>query len=102
MHVEECDVGVCFYGIPPDAAGNPGDIKIPLQCHFANTDDWCTPEAVSALEAKLKDGGVDHELYRYDAQHAFMNEQRPEVYDEACTKEAWQRAIAFLNAKLAS
>jgi carboxymethylenebutenolidase len=100
MHVEEMDAGVCFYGIPPAEAGDPASIKRPMQFHFATTDDWCTPEAVSALEDKLKAGGVSFELHRYDAQHAFMNEQRPEVYDAACAKQAWDRAITFLNANL--
>ncbi len=35
--------GVVFYGIPPEQAAKPADIKIPLQAHFANKDDWCTP-----------------------------------------------------------
>ena len=101
MHVDAMDAGVCFYGIPPAEAGNPGTITVPLQCHFANDDDWCTPAAVDALEGAMKDGGVSAEIHRYDAQHAFMNEQRPEVYDQACAKQAWDRAIAFLKTALA-
>ena len=49
-NLEETDAGVCFYGIPPAEAANPANIKVPLLCHFANQDDWCTPEAVHALE----------------------------------------------------
>jgi carboxymethylenebutenolidase len=72
-----------------------------MQFHFAQHDDWCTPDAVDALEKTLKDGGVSYELYRYDAQHAFMNEKRPEVYDEASATQAWQRAVAFFGKQLA-
>jgi carboxymethylenebutenolidase len=100
VFVPEATAAVCFYGIPPADAVDPSKIRIPLQCHFAQHDDWCTPEAVAALETKLKAGGVDHEIFRYDAQHAFMNEQRPEVYDEAAAKKAWERAVAFFEARL--
>ena len=41
--------GVVFYGIPPEQAAKPADVKIPLQAHFANKDDWCTPQLVDAL-----------------------------------------------------
>ncbi|MCA9628352.1 MAG: dienelactone hydrolase family protein [Myxococcales bacterium] len=97
VRVKGMDAGVCFYGIPPAAVADPKAIRIPLQCHFAEQDDWCTPTAVNALEADFKAGGVSYELFRYDAQHAFMNEKRPEVYDEGCAKQAWQRAVDFLK-----
>ncbi len=100
VHVPETDAGVCFYGIPPAEAADPAKIGIPFQSHFANTDDWCTPEAVNDLETKLKAGGVNHELYRYDAQHGFMNETRADVHDAAATQEAIGRALTFLRANI--
>ncbi len=101
MKLTELDAGACFYGIPPAAAGDPGSIKVPLICHFADTDDWCTPALVSELEGKLKKGGVKFELHRYAAQHAFMNEARPEVYDAGAAKLAWDRTLAFLKQHMA-
>lgn len=95
MKLTELDAGICFYGMPPAAAGDPGGIKVPLQCHFAEDDDWCTPALVGELEAKLKAGGAKFELFRYAAKHAFMNETRPDVYDAACAKQAWDRALEF-------
>jgi carboxymethylenebutenolidase len=95
MKVPEMDAGVCFYGVPPEAAGDLGTIRIPLQCHFAEDDDWCTPAVVDAFERRLRAGGVAHELYRYDAKHAFMNEKRPEVYDAGAAAVAWDRALQF-------
>jgi dienelactone hydrolase len=59
-----------------------------LICHFANKDDWCTPTKVNELEAALKQSKSQFELYRYDAQHAFMNEARPQVYDAVSAKTA--------------
>ncbi len=95
------EAAVCFYGIPPQQAADPAQIKIPFQAHFATDDDWCTPELVSQLEDQLKAGQVIHDLYRYEAQHAFMNEQRPEVYNPEAAQQAWDRSLAFLRTQLA-
>lgn len=95
--VPEMDAGACFYGIPPLGPDDFKKIKIPLILHFANHDDWCTPAKVNELEATLKQSKSQFELYRYDAHHAFMNEARPEVYDPACAKTAWQRTLDFLK-----
>lgn len=100
VHVPEVDAAVCFYGIPPEKAADPQEIRVPIQGHFAQKDDWCTPAAVDALEQKLKAGKVKFELYRYPGQHGFFNEQRPEVYDAQGAAQAWQRTLAFLKAHL--
>lgn len=100
VHVAETDAAVCFYGIPPAEAADPSKIAVPFQGHFANTDDWCTPEAVNDLEGKLKAGGVNHELYRYDAQHGFVNETRAEVHNAAAAADAIDRALTFLKAHI--
>ena len=101
VRVPEMDTGACFYGIPPLDAADLKKIKIPLICHFANKDDWCTPAKVNDLEAALKQSKSQFELYRYEAHHAFMNEARPEVYDPACAKTAWERTLKFLKTALA-
>lgn len=101
INVEPTDAGVCFYGIPPADAADPSKISIPLMCHFATNDDWCNAEAVSALEAKLKAGDVPYELFTYEGtQHAFFNEQRPEVYDKEASELAWKRSVDFLKSNL--
>jgi carboxymethylenebutenolidase len=99
-HIPELSAAVCFYGIPPEQAAKPADVKVPLQGHFANKDDWCTPAAVNYLEKVLKGAGVKHEIYRYDAAHAFANE-RSAAYDVGCANQAWDRMAAFLKANIA-
>ena len=47
--IPELTAGVVFYGIPPEAAAKPADVRIPLQAHFADKDDWCTPATVDAF-----------------------------------------------------
>ena len=93
--IPELAAGVVFYGIPPEAAAKPADVKIPLQAHFANKDDWVTPQAVDAFEKAMKEAGKSLELFRYDAEHAFVNEQRVSVHDRAAAELAWGRATAF-------
>ncbi|MDT2023345.1 dienelactone hydrolase family protein [Methylocella sp. CPCC 101449] len=99
--VSEFACAVPFYGIPPEAVAKPADVKIPLQCHFANTDDWCTPAAVNGFEAGLKAAGKSFELYRYDAEHGFVNEQRTSAHARQETELAWSRTLAFLKKHLA-
>jgi carboxymethylenebutenolidase len=92
--IPELAAAVCFYGIPPASAAKPADLKVPLQGHFANRDDWCTPAAVNAFEAGAKKSGKAVEFHRYDADHGFVNEQRS-YYDRQCGELAWDRMLAF-------
>jgi carboxymethylenebutenolidase len=48
-------------------------------------------------EATLKDAKANYELFRYDAQHGFFNEQRPEVYNAEASQQAWTRMLGFLT-----
>jgi carboxymethylenebutenolidase len=101
VRVPEMDAGACFYGIPDLPAAEIKKIKIPLICHFANKDGWITPAKVNDLEAALQQSKSQFEIYRYDAQHGFMNETRPGVYDAASAKLAWDRTLKFLKNVLA-
>ena len=99
VHVSEFSAGAPFYGIPPKEFADPAKARIPLQGHFANQDDWCTPAAVDQLETALKTAGVPHEIYRYDAAHAFFNERSP-AYDLASANQSWDRMLGFLERRL--
>ena len=101
VHVPKLAAAVCFYGIPPQEFADPAAIRIPFQGHFASKDDWCTPAAVEALEAAMRAKGATPEIHRYDADHAFFNERRPEVHDATCARQAWDRTLAFLAKNLA-
>jgi carboxymethylenebutenolidase len=95
VYVEEADAAVCWYGIPPEEAADTRTISIPLQGHFALQDENFPPERADELEARLKEGDVDYEFYRYEAQHAFGNENN-EDHDPEATKLAWGRTLDFL------
>jgi carboxymethylenebutenolidase len=94
MYVKEADACSSWYGFPPEQAGDPKTIKVPLQLHLAENDASFAPEGGRALEAKLRDGKVPFESYWYNAGHAFFNETGSN-YDAACAELAWQRTTAF-------
>ena len=99
IHVAETDAVVDWYGVAPEEAGDPATIGIPFQGHFGLRDAMFPPETVDALEEKLKRGGVTHEIYRYDAQHAFGNEQW-DYYDPDAAALAWERSLDFFRRHL--
>ncbi len=99
-HIPELTAVVTFYGLPPAEAVKPADVKVPLQGHFANRDDYVTPQAVDAFDRGLKAAGKDFEFFRYDAGHAFVNEQRMEAHDRHAAELAWGRATAFFEKHL--
>lgn len=98
--ISELAAAVAFYGIPPEQAAKPADVRVPLQGHFANRDDWCTPAVVDAFEAGLKAAGKTAEFFRYEADHAFVNEQRAAVHDREAAELAWERATQFFHKHL--
>jgi carboxymethylenebutenolidase len=99
-HIPELTAAVTFYGLPLGQAVKPADVKIPLQGHFANRDDYVTPKAVDGFEQGLKAARKDFEFFRYDAGHAFVNEQRMEAHDRHAAELAWGRATAFFHKHL--
>lgn len=100
VRIPELAGAVCFYGLPPESAAKPSDLKVPLQGHFANRDDWCTPQAADELEAALKKAGASFEIHRYEANHGFFNEQSEANYDAKSANLAWERTTRFLKARL--
>jgi len=97
--ISELTAAVAFYGLPPETVASAKDVRVPFQGHFANRDDWCTPAAVDTFEAELKAAGKTAEIFRYDADHAFVNEQR-DVHDRAAAELAWERMLAFWSQHL--
>lgn len=101
VHLEGPAAGVCFYGIPPKEVADPARIRFSFQAHFASKDTWCTPSLVDQLEQEMKSAGNPPEVYRYEANHAFFNKTRPEVYDAAASQAAWERTLTFFDKHLA-
>jgi carboxymethylenebutenolidase len=99
MYVPEADACSSWYGFPPPEAGDPKNIKIPLQLHLAEKDQSFPPDAARAFLAKLKEGNVPHEVYWYNAGHAFFNE-KGQNYNAEAAKLAWDRTKSFFEKHL--
>jgi carboxymethylenebutenolidase len=86
---------VPFYGVPGDLDWTR--ITAPVLAHFSKTDGWAKPEIARKIQAVIEETDGSMELHLYDAEHAFMNESRPEVYNAEAATQAWHRTIAFLR-----
>lgn len=92
-----------FYGgMRPDTVIEWDNLAAVVEGHYAATDrGTAAPEAVKELEATLRAKGKDATFHVYPGtQHAFFNDTRPEVYDAAVSKTAWDRTLALFRANL--
>jgi len=88
------------YGVHPWPEGHPdyANYSSATQIHSAGLDDFFTPDAASALKATLEGRQVDVELFVYpDSQHAFFNDDRPDVFDAKAAGLLWERSVVFLH-----
>jgi carboxymethylenebutenolidase len=92
------------YGVHPWAEGRPDYSKMTaaVQIHCAALDESFPAPAAEALAETLRALGREVEVHVYaGANHAFANEDRPDVYDEAAARLLFERSVAFLTSHLA-
>ena len=99
-HPDRFAAVVDFYGIHPSVPLAPERVKVPVLAHFGRRDHSVPPAVADELVRRLREGGADVEAYSYDADHAFFNDQRPEVHDAGASKLAWERTLDFLRRHL--
>ena len=90
---------VPWYGlIPwPDAQPDWDALTAPVLMHVAGNDEYFSPEKAAELETDLAGRGNRVQVHVYDgADHAFFNDDRPEVYDAEAGSLAFSRTVAFL------
>ena len=63
-------------------------------------DAWITPEKVATLEEAAEKYELPVQSVKYEADHAFFNNTRPEVYNETAARDAWALVVGFFNDKL--
>jgi carboxymethylenebutenolidase len=95
-------IGACadFYGIHPAVHPNLENLHCPLLGIFATRDGYATPEMVSALDEELTELGKPHTFRTFEADHAFCNDDRPEVYEPAAAEDAWMLLTSFMREAL--
>ena len=88
-----------FYGDIPDEAILQ-KLTTPTIFVSGTKDGWINKEKVAALEEAAEKYELPIHSVKYEADHAFFNNTRPEVYDETAAKDAWALVIGFFNDKL--
>lgn len=98
------NVGACvvFYGGHPNVKPDLPNLQAPVLGIYAERDGFVTPDSVHQLEQQLKSLGKSIETHIYPGvDHAFFNDDRPEVYNAAAATDAWKRTVEFLKTNLA-
>lgn len=96
----ELGAAVPFYGVPDPKRVDYTAVRAPVLAHFATRDEWAKAEKAEAIKDQITASGGTMELFVYDADHAFVNDTRPEVYSDVNAKLAWARTIDFLKKHL--
>lgn len=81
-----------FYGDIPEEK-TLAQLSVPTLFIAGKRDDWITPEKVKGLKDAARAHGLPVEVVSYDADHAFFNDTRPEVYNRGAATDAWQRVL---------
>ncbi|MBK6587508.1 MAG: dienelactone hydrolase family protein [Acidobacteria bacterium] len=63
-------------------------------------DGWINPEKVAKLEDAAERFELPIHSVKYEADHAFFNDTRPEVYDATAAADAWALVTGFFKDKL--
>ena len=88
---------VLFYG---GWIGDFSNMKSRVLGHYAERDEYQSPQRTNGMVENLKTAGVDVTIYNYPGTaHWFMEEDRPE-YDPAAASLAWERTLEFLKQSL--
>ena len=92
---------VPFYGDLPDPLEQVKNIRCPVLFIAGGKDRWINSAKVEKLKKAFQQFGIHGEVRIYpEADHAFFNDTRPDVYNPAAAQDAWMRTIALLNRTL--
>ena len=69
--------------------------------HCSEGDGTSAAPGIQEAIKNIETAGGSVEAFDYPGtQHAFFNDERPQVYEEVAAKLAWQRTLDFFNAHL--
>ncbi|MEQ1605161.1 MAG: dienelactone hydrolase family protein [Pyrinomonadaceae bacterium] len=88
-----------FYGdVPEDAILQR--LTTPTVFISGTKDGWINSEKVAKLEDAAERFELPIHSVKYEADHAFFNNTRPEVYDATAAADAWALVVGFFKDKL--
>jgi carboxymethylenebutenolidase len=89
-----------FYGdIPEEEVLKK--LKVPTLFIAGKRDAWINPAKVNQLIDAARKYDLPVEVVSYDADHAFFNDTRTEVYDAEAAADAWRRVLDLFRKNLA-
>lgn len=88
-----------FYGDIP-AEDVLKNLTVPTIFVSATKDGWINTEKVAQLEDITERYELPVTSVKYEADHAFFNNTRPEVYDATAANDAWALVTGFFNDNL--
>jgi carboxymethylenebutenolidase len=69
--------------------------------HASEEDGTSAAAGIQAAVKGIQEAGGDVEVYDYPgSQHAFFNDQRPEVHHKEHSDTAWRRTVDLLTSRL--
>jgi carboxymethylenebutenolidase len=101
--VNDPNVGaaVSFYGGFKKVVTNWERLEAPLLLIYGEDDKGVPADKGRELGAKLQKMGKNVEVVTYpNAQHAFFNDDRPEVYNPEAAADAWKRTLELFRRSL--
>jgi carboxymethylenebutenolidase len=98
--IDELGAAAPFYGDIPEE-NVLKRLKVPTLFIAGKRDSWINPEKVKQLQEAARKYNLPVEVVSYDADHAFFNDTRPEVYDPEAAADAWRRVLDLFRKHLA-
>jgi carboxymethylenebutenolidase len=97
---DELAAAAPFYGDIPEAEVLK-KLTVPTLFIAGKRDAWINQEKVNALIEASRKYNLPMEVVTYNADHAFFNDTRPEVYDAEAAADAWKRVLDLFRKHLA-
>jgi carboxymethylenebutenolidase len=88
-----------FYGDIPEESVL-AKLKVPVLFVAAKRDGWINEAKVKQLRDAARRHNLPVEIVSYDAEHAFFNDTRPQVYNAEAAADAWRRVLALFEKNL--
>ena len=90
--IPELKAAAPFYGDIPEE-NVLRKLTVPTLFIAGKLDAWINEAKVNGLKEAATRHNLPVEVVSYDADHAFFNDTRPEVYDAEAAKDAWQKVL---------
>lgn len=94
--ISELAAAAPFYGDIPEEKVL-AKLKVPTLFFAGTLDNWISPEKVEVLKKAVREFSLPVETVSYEADHAFFNDTRPDVYDANASRDAWQRVLTHFR-----